>query len=187
MFGWLSASMSGFTRSATAAWRDCARGELGDAVQLTGDSALIAPTSAAIAYSSSSRVFPTPVKTMSRGANPARAGHLNLAGRIGVRPAADGLQQPRDGERRVRFERVMNGVRIRGERAIDRAVRVADGAGAVDVGRRAHLRDQRGHADAVAEKALFGRLERWMHERFACYHARIPAISAPHSLTRHVR
>ena len=83
------------------------------------DSALIVPTPSAIANSSSSRVLPTPVKTMSVGAKPARSATSHLAAGVGVGAAAERSQQSHDGQRRVGLQRVVNRVRVRGERIVD--------------------------------------------------------------------
>jgi hypothetical protein len=41
--------------------------------------------------------------------------------------------------------------------------------------------DDRLNADAVAGKTLIRGVKRLVHERIACYHARIPAIDASHA------
>jgi hypothetical protein len=105
---------------------------------------------------------------------------LDLAAGVRVGAAAERTQQPYDRQRRIRFERVMDRVRIRRERFVDRAIGFADRARAVDVGRRARVLDDRLNADAVAGKCVACRLKRLVHERIACYHARIPAIEAPY-------
>jgi hypothetical protein len=51
----------------------------------------------------------------------------------------------------------------------------------VDVRGCARVVDDRLNADAVAGKTLIRGLKRLVHERIACYHARIPAIDASHA------
>jgi hypothetical protein len=73
MFGWLLASISGLTRSATRASRLSDRAMAAIRSSSPADSALIVPTPSAIANACSSRVLPSPVKTISAGVNPARS------------------------------------------------------------------------------------------------------------------
>ena len=72
------------------------------------------------------RVLPTPVKTICGGNEPGAQRDLDLAARVRVGAAAEPAQQPRDRERRVRLERVVQRVRIAGERVVDRAVALGD-------------------------------------------------------------
>ena len=85
--------MSGLTRSATRATRPSCAATAAIRSSSPADSALIVPISSAIAASSSSRVFPTPVKTMSLGVEPGALRHLNLAPGVGVHAAAERAQQ----------------------------------------------------------------------------------------------
>ena len=160
MLAWVRASMSGLTRSATRATRPMPRASSAMRSSSPADSALIVPTPLAIASSSSSRVLPTPVNTMSFGSNPARSATCTLSAGVGVDAAAERAQQPHQRERRVRLQRVVDGVRIVGERGVDRPIGVPDGLRAVDVDGRAHAFDDGLHADAVAEETLRGGLER---------------------------
>ena len=79
---------------------------------------------------------------------------------IRVDAASERTQQPCNRERRVRFECVMNRMRIAGERPVDGAVGVADGARAVDIGWSADALDDGLHADAVADETAFAGLKR---------------------------
>ena len=79
----------------------------------------------------------------------------------------------------------MDGVRVVGERGVDVAITLADCARAIDVDRSANLVDDRLDADAVTDEAAVGGLERLGHERFAWYHALIPANILTHA--GHVR
>jgi hypothetical protein len=81
----------------------------------------------------------------------------------------------------------MNGVRVIGECVVYRAIRVANRPAAIEIHGSANMFDDGGHADAVTEQPLLVSLEWWKHERFACYHARIPATSAPLASARDVR
>jgi hypothetical protein len=85
---------------------------------------------------------------------------LDLAAGVRVGAAAERAQQPCDGERRVGLQRVVDGMRIAVERAIDGRVRLPDGARTVDVERRANAIDDGADADAVAGQAARRRLER---------------------------
>ena len=79
------------------------------------------------------------------GGEAAAQRHVDLAHRVGVDAAAERAHQPHDGQRGVGLQRVVDGMRARAEGGIEALVGVADGAGAVDVARRAdgrrHLRD----------------------------------------------
>ena len=73
MCGWLSAATSGLIRSATRAVVCRARAAAAIRSSSPADSALIALTPRPTAWSISATVFPTPVKTISPGAYPARS------------------------------------------------------------------------------------------------------------------
>jgi len=89
-------------------------------------------TPMSIAAPSSAVVLPTPVKT--------------------IRETAERAQPARDRQRRVRLERVMDRVRVAGERLVNGAVAFVDGSGAVNVERRAMGRRERLERDAVAHQ-----------------------------------
>ncbi len=96
---------------------------------------------------------------------PAAQGDVDLAHRIGVDAAAERAHQPDQGQRGVGLERVVDGVRAHAEGGIEPLVGVADGAGAVDVARRAegpgHLRG----GDRLHAKTARGMLqERVAHD-----------------------
>ncbi len=74
------------------------------------------------------------------GTEPATHRDVHLAERVGVGVAAERLQQADDRERRIGLERVMDGVRVAVEGAVERGVRGANRAGVVDVARRAGRR-----------------------------------------------
>ena len=133
MCGWLRASMSGLTRNATRVrvWR--ARAIASIRSSSPSDSALMVLTPRSIACSSSAGVFPTPVKTICGGMNPARSATSISPPEFASARAAQAAQQPRDGQRRVRFQRVVHRVRMRGERFVHRTIAAHDRRGAVDV------------------------------------------------------
>ena len=79
---------------------------------------------------------------------------VDFAAGICVRAAAERSQQSCNRERRVRLERVVNGMRVRGERLVDRAVARGDRRGAVDVERRAVRVCEIGERHAVADERL---------------------------------
>ena len=136
MFGWLCASMSGFTRSATRATRPAARARAAMRSSSPADSALIAPDVHARSRAPARpRVLPTPVKTMSRGAKPARSATWISPPELASARLPSARSTRTIAERRVGLERVVDRVRILAERGVDRAVGVADRARAVDVGR----------------------------------------------------
>ena len=86
-------------------------------------------------------------------------GDVDLAARVRVRAAAEPPQQPRDRQRRVRLERVVQRVRIRPERVVDRAIAADDGGGAVDVERRALGGGKVGERHAVADEGVVVSME----------------------------
>src|SRR5215510_13259849 len=104
----------------------------------------------------------------------------NFAAGVGIGAASERPEQPRDRKGRVRFQRVVDRVRVRRERLVDAAIAFADRARAVYVSGCACAFDDRLDADAVAGKCATCGPERLVHERIACYHAPIPAIEAPH-------
>ena len=79
---------------------------------------------------------------------------FDLPDRVGVDGAAELAQQARDRERRVRLQRVMQRVRIAGERLVDLAVAIAERARAVDVERRPFGGGDGGQRDAVADQVV---------------------------------
>ncbi len=137
MCGWLLASMSGLTRSATRA-RDVLRdGALIDAIELARRFDV-------------DREQPERHRAIDLGGALADAGkhdligteaapqrHVHFAERIGVGVAAERLQQPHHRQRRIGLQRVVNGVRIAVEGVVQRRVGGANGAGVVDVAGRA--------------------------------------------------
>ena len=75
--------------------------------------------------------------------------HVDLAAGVRVGVAAQAAQQPGDGQRRVRLERVVDGVRMRGEGLRRRrGSALGDGRGAVDVEGRAFRRREQSAAAA---------------------------------------
>src|SRR5688572_16803928 len=90
---------------------------------------------------------------------------LDLAAGVRVDAAAHGSKQPRNGQRRIGFERVMDAVRIRREGIVYRAVRVANRTCAVDVDGCVDALNDRFDAYAVAHEASVGVRERLVHER----------------------
>ena len=89
----------------------------------------------------------------------------DLTAGIRVECTADRPEQANDRERRIRFQCVMNAVRMRRERIIDGAVAVANGSGTVDVDGRIDALNDRFEAYAVAHKTRIGVRERLVHER----------------------
>ena len=79
---------------------------------------------------------------------------LDFPDRVGVDRAAELAQQPRDRQRRVRLERVVQRVRIAAERPVDRLVALAERRGAVDVERRAFGGRDGGQRHAVADQRV---------------------------------
>ena len=150
MCGWLIASTSGFTRSATRASVPRAFAIAAMRSSSPADSALMAFTPMPTARSSSSCVLPTPVKTIAEGANPARRATSISPPEFASARAAELLEERRDRERGVGLERVVQRVRIRAERRIDRAVARRDLSRAVDVDRRSRAGRDRGKRNAVA-------------------------------------
>jgi hypothetical protein len=63
-------------------------------------------------------------------------GEIDLADGVRVDGTSELAQQPDDGERRIRFQRVMNPMWMARERRVQRLVRTADRLGTVDVERR---------------------------------------------------
>ena len=133
MCGWLFASMSGLTRTATRAVRPSRVAIASSRASSPADSTLIALTPSATAHSSSAGVLPTPVKTMCDGLEPGLARDLDFPDGVRVHRAAQLAQQARDRQRRVRLQRVVHGVRVAVERRVDRPVPLAQHGRAVDV------------------------------------------------------
>ena len=96
--------------------------------------------------------FPDARKHNVRGLKPGLAGELNFPDRICVGRASELAHQPRDRERRVRLEGVMERVRIAAERGVDGAIPRSERRGAVNVHRRAFRRRDRGQRNAVADE-----------------------------------
>ena len=120
MCGWLRASMSGLTRSATRAVVCCICAI--DAIRCSSpaDSALMTPDRSEIARSSSASVLPTPVNTICDGRNPARSATSISPPELASAAAAELAQQARNRQRRVGLQRVVEPVRI-AARALRRA------------------------------------------------------------------
>ena len=139
MFGWLLASMSGLTRSATRATRPCAPRDRGDAIELAGGFGVDG------ADASRDRVLELVARLADAGEDDVRRREAralrdrDLAAGVRIGAAAERAQQAYDRQRRVRLQRVMDRVRVRCERVVDGAIRFADRARAVDVGRRARV------------------------------------------------
>ena len=146
MCGWLRASMSGLTRSATRVrvWR--ARAIASIRSSSPSDSALIALTPRSIGLLElRGRLADAGEDDLRRNEAGAQR-DVDLAAGVRVGGAAEAAQQPRDGQRRVRLQRVVDRVRMRGERVVDRAIAARDRRGAVDVERRAIGRGERRQA-----------------------------------------
>ena len=84
--------------------------------------------------------------------------HFAAGVRVGTTPHRP--QQPHDRERGVRLQRVVNTMRVRRERIVDRAIGRLDRAGAIEVHGRANGVDDVGNANAVAVQAGGRRNER---------------------------
>ena len=155
MWGWLLASMSGLTRSATRASVPCAMARWSMRSSSPGDSTLIASSPSATARSISARALADAGEDDLIGTEAAAHRDVDLAERIGVAVAAERVQQPHHRERRIGLQRVVNGVRIAVERLVERRVGGADHRGVVDVARRAdglrNLREPGGDASGVIE------------------------------------
>jgi hypothetical protein len=184
MFGWLLASMSGLTRTATRATTPCAAAIRRDAIELAGRLDVDGPDTCrdrGVELSAGlSDAGEHGIRRLEAGAQR----HLQFAHRNSRRPCSRAAQQAQDGERRVGLEGVVHGVRIAGERVIDRRVRVADGARAVDVDGRAGVLGDRSKAHAVAGEMPVLKGKRWMHANLAWYHARIPATDTSRAVDR---
>ena len=122
MCGWLRASMSGLTRTATRARMPRAAAIASIRSSSPSDSALMLRRPRSIARASSASVLPTPVKTISAGVKPARSATSISPTGIGVGGGAEAAQQAGDGQRRVGLQRVVQRVRVAGERLVDLAV-----------------------------------------------------------------
>ncbi len=85
----------------------------------------------------SSRDFPTPEKTTRPAVDPGAAEAVELAAGNDVKSGAEAGQQPQDGEIRVGFDRVADGVRQAADCGVKLAVGRRDGGGAVNVRGRA--------------------------------------------------
>ena len=82
------------------------------------------------------------------------AGQLDFPNRVGVGGAAELAQRPRETERGVGLECVMEPVRIAAEGAVDRTIALAQHGGAVDVDRCPFRFSDRRQQNAVAHKLL---------------------------------
>jgi hypothetical protein len=79
----------------------------------------------------------------------------NLAAGVGVGAAAELAQQAQQRQRGVGFQRVVNGVRVVGERAIDSRIRVANRLRAVDEHRRTDIVRDGSQRHPVAGETVF--------------------------------
>ena len=122
MCGWLFASMSGLTRTATRAARPERVAIASTRASSPADSTLMALRPSATAHSSSAGDLPTPVNTISAAeTRPSR--DLDLPDRVGVGARCRARAAARDErQRRVRLERVVNRVRVAAERLVELAV-----------------------------------------------------------------
>ena len=146
MCGWLRASMSGLTRSATRARRPAARAAASIRSISPADSALIERRSSPTARASSAaRLADAGEDDLAGGeAGPERG--VDLAARVRVGQAAQAAEQAHEGEVGVRLERVVQRVRHVGERGVERGDPLADRVGAVDVEGRARAAPPRRRA-----------------------------------------
>ena len=117
MCGWLLASMSGLTRSATRARVPCAIGALVDAIELARRFDVDGQQAERHGAIDLRRALADAREDDLIGPEPAAHRDVHLAERVGVGVAAERVQQADDRERRVGLERVVNGVRIAVERA----------------------------------------------------------------------
>ena len=163
MCGWLFASMSGLTRSATRAVTPSRAAIASTRASSPTDSTLIALRPSGTAHSSSAGDLPTPVKTMSAAEKPAFASQLDFPDRVRVGGAAELAQRARETERGVGLERVMEPVRMAAEGVVDRAVALAQHGGAVHVDRGPFRFSDRRQRNAVAHK-LSGSARETDHE-----------------------
>ena len=115
MCGWLLASTSGFTRSATRVRRPWRIDSASMRSSSPRDSALMALRPRATARAISAALLPTPVKTIWCGSEAGLEGDLDLADRIAVGAGAEALDQAHQAERRVRLERVVDAVPAAGQ------------------------------------------------------------------------
>ena len=154
MCGWLFASMSGLTRSATRAIAPSRAAIASTRASSPTDSTLIALRPSGTAHSSSAGDLPTPVKTMSAGGKPGLARQLDLPDGVRVGGAAELAQRARETERGIGLERVMKAVWMGAESGIDRAIAIAQHRRAVHVDRGSFRFSNRRQWNAVAFELL---------------------------------
>ena len=137
MCGWLCASMSGLTRSATRATRAAAStASAVEPIELAGRFDVDRHAGRARPRARArSALLPTPVNTIWSGRKPQRSATSTSPIELASARLPSALQQAHDGQRRIGLERVVDRVRVAAERGVERAVGGADGAGAVDVAR----------------------------------------------------
>ena len=154
MCGWLFASMSGLTRSATRAIRPSRAAIASTRASSPTDSTLIALRPSGTAHSSSAGDLPTPVNTMSAGRKARLARQLDLPDGVRVGGAAELAQRARESERGVGLERVVEAVRMGAEGGVDRTIAIAQHRGAVHVDRGPFRFSNRRQRNAVAFELL---------------------------------
>ena len=155
MCGWLRASMSGFTRRATRALVRWARARPPIRSSSPGDSALIVCTPSTIARSSSVGRLADAGEDDAGWIEPGSKRDFDLPDGVCVGPAAKLAQQPRNGQRRVGLERIVESVRHAAQCRVQLAVGGADRRCIVDVRGRAD-----GGGDGV-ERERGRRLVKW--------------------------
>ena len=153
MWGCAPASMSGLRRTATRARVPRLRARASMRASSPGDSALIDRRPSGTAPRSSSGVLPTPVKTSCSGMNPARSATSISPQELASAPLPRAPDQPKQGERGVRLQRIMDGMRHAGERRVKSLPRGPNRRAAVHVGGGAGRRGDVGQGDAVARQA----------------------------------
>jgi hypothetical protein len=141
MWGWLFASMSGLMRTATRAGRPILAAIASTRSSSPVDSTLIAYRWDG-AFELGGRLADASEDNVGRSKTGA-PGDIDLPDRIGIHAAAEIPQCLHDPEGRIGLERVVQPVRVIGERQVDLAVAIADGRCAVDVyGRTFGARDR---------------------------------------------
>ena len=97
------------------------------------DSALMLRRPSSMARASSASDLPTPVKTISAGVNPARSATSISPPELASAAAPEAAQQPGDSQGRVRFQRIVERVRVSAERLVHFAIAGRNHVGAVGV------------------------------------------------------
>src|SRR5438445_1677537 len=138
MYGWVSGSTSGFTRSATGARTPVSRATSSSARSSLSDSTLNMRTSALSASRSSSRVLPTPEKMILPGGKPARSARKSSPPDTMSAPAP-ARERAEHAEIPVGLDRVADDVRDLGEGVVVAPVALQQGRLRVDVGGRADV------------------------------------------------